>query len=101
MGGPAAPPAAAPAALNDPDFDEARRLQRRATRALAAKRHRPAVDEYSAALFLVPDDPVLTPQLHVGRAHNLDGQERYASAWNDALMALRTQVRRAREAEGG
>ena len=53
--------------------------------------HSPAVGEYSAALFLVPDDPVLTPQLHVGRAHNLDGQERHASAWNDALMALRTQ----------
>ena len=48
-----------------------------------------------------PRAPPPRPQLHVGRAHNLDGQERHASAWNDALMALRTQVRRAREAEGG
>ena len=38
-----------------------------------------------------------TPQLHVGRAHALNGQERHASAQNDALMALRQILRHARE----
>jgi tetratricopeptide (TPR) repeat protein len=51
------------------------------------------VDEFSAALFLVPDDPILTPQLHVGRAHALNGQERFESANNDALMALKHILR--------
>lgn len=77
----------------DPDFDEALRLQRRATHFLAHKQYRMSVDEFSAALFLVPDDPVLTPQLHVGRAHALNGQERFESAKNDALMALRHILR--------
>jgi hypothetical protein len=56
-----------------------------------------AVDDFSAALFLVPDDPVLTPQLHVGRAHALNGQERFESAKNDALMALRHILRNGEE----
>mmetsp|Transcript_5012 Transcript_5012/g.11063 ORF Transcript_5012/g.11063 Transcript_5012/m.11063 type:complete len:681 (+) Transcript_5012:117-2159(+) len=77
----------------DPDFDEALRLQRRATHFLAHKQYRLSVDEFSAALFLVPDDPVLTPQLHVGRAHALNGQERFESAKNDALMALKHILR--------
>mmetsp|Transcript_36429 Transcript_36429/g.76745 ORF Transcript_36429/g.76745 Transcript_36429/m.76745 type:complete len:633 (+) Transcript_36429:676-2574(+) len=77
----------------DPDFDEALRLQRRATHFLTHKQYRIAVDEFSAALFLVPDDPILTPQLHVGRAHALNGQERFESAKNDALMALKHILR--------
>mmetsp|Transcript_31649 Transcript_31649/g.67035 ORF Transcript_31649/g.67035 Transcript_31649/m.67035 type:complete len:751 (+) Transcript_31649:122-2374(+) len=77
----------------DPDFDEALRLQRRATHFLCHKQYRHAVDDFSAALFLVPDDPVLTPQLHVGRAHALNGQERFESAKNDALMALKHILR--------
>ncbi|KAL7549217.1 hypothetical protein ACHAWF_012490 [Thalassiosira exigua] len=77
----------------DPDFDEALRLQRRATHFLQHKQYRIAVDEFSAALFLVPDDPVLSPQLHVGRAHALNGQERFESATNDALMALKHILR--------
>ena len=78
---------------SDPDFDEALRLQRRATHFLTHKQYRIAVDEFSSALFLVPDDPVLTPQLHVGRAHALNGQERFESAKNDALMALKHILR--------
>ena len=81
----------------DPDFDEALRLQRRATQYLSYKKYRKAVDDFSAALFLVPDDPILTPQLHVGRAHALNGQERYESAKNDALMALRHILRNGEE----
>lgn len=77
----------------DPDFDEALRLQRRATHFLTHKQYRIAVDEFSAALFLVPDDPILTPQLHVGRAHALNGQERFESAKNDAIMALKHILR--------
>ena len=81
----------------DPDFDEALLLQRRATQYLTHKKYRKAVDDFSAALFLVPDDPILTPQLHVGRAHALNGQERFESAKNDALMALRHIVRNGEE----
>lgn len=77
----------------DPDFDEALRLQRRATHFLSQKQYRVAVDEFSSALFLVPDDPILTPQLHVGRAHALNGQERFESGKNDALMALKHILR--------
>ena len=77
----------------DPDFDEALRLQRRATHFLSHKQYRIAVDEFSSALFLVPDDPILTPQLHVGRAHALNGQERFESAKNDALLALKHILR--------
>ena len=77
----------------DPDFDEALQLQRRATHFLTHKQYRIAVDEFSAALFLVPDDPILTPQLHVGRAHALNGQERFESAQTDALMALKHILR--------
>lgn len=77
----------------DPDFEEALRLQRRATHFLTNKKYIIAVDEFSAALFLVPDDPILTPQLHVGRAHALNGQERFESAKIDALMALKHILR--------
>ena len=77
----------------DPDFDEALKLQRRATHFLSQKQYRIAVDEFSAALFLVPDDPVLSPQLHIGRAHALNGQERFESAKNDALLALKHILR--------
>lgn len=77
----------------DPDFDEALRLQCRATHFLNSRKFNTAVDEFSAALFLVPDDPILTPQLHVGRAYALNGQERFESAKNDALMALKHIIR--------
>ncbi|KAL3767706.1 hypothetical protein ACHAW5_001802 [Stephanodiscus triporus] len=39
------------------------------------------------------NDPILTPQLHVGRAHALNGQERFESAKIDALMALKHILR--------
>ena len=81
----------------DPDFEEALRLQKRATLFLAHKQYRQAVDDFSAALFLVPDDPILTPQLHVGRAHALNGQKRFDSAKNDALMALRQILKHGEE----
>ena len=77
----------------DPDFDEALRLQCRATHFLNSRKFNTAVDEFSAALFLVPDDSFLTPQLHVGRAYALNGQERFESAKNDALMALKHILR--------
>jgi hypothetical protein len=72
----------------DPDFDEALRLQRKANRFLANKQYRHAVDEFSAALFLVPDDDNLSPQLYIGRAHALNGARRHTSALNDARQAL-------------
>ncbi len=73
---------------DDPDFDEALRLQESAALNLAHKQYRKAVEEFSAALFLVPDDDNLTPQLYVGRAHSLNGLERHEGALNDAMMAL-------------
>jgi tetratricopeptide (TPR) repeat protein len=72
----------------DPDFDEALRLQEGAAIKLLNKKYREAVEEFSAALFLVPDDDNLTPQLYVGRANSLNGLERHEGALNDAMMAL-------------
>ena len=72
----------------DPDFDEALRLQESAAIKLLNKRYREAVEEFSAALFLVPDDDNLTPHLYVGRANSLNGLERHEGALNDAMMAL-------------
>jgi tetratricopeptide (TPR) repeat protein len=74
---------------DDPDFDEAVRIQQRANRFLAAKRYKQAIEEYSAALFLVPDDPFLSPELHLGRAHALNGSRRHESARNDSLLAVK------------
>ena len=73
---------------DDPDFDEALKLQERATLKLVHKQYRLAVEEFSAALFLVPDDDNLTPHLYVGRAHALNGLQRHDGAMNDAMMAL-------------
>lgn len=72
----------------DPDFDEALRLQEFAVINLHQKNYRKAAEEFSAALFLVPDDDNLTPQLYVGRAHALNGLQRHEGALNDAMMAL-------------
>lgn len=73
---------------NDPDFNEALFLQKSATDHLLNRHYRLSVEEFSAALFLVPDDDNLTPLLFVGRAHALNGQGRHVSAQNDAVMAL-------------
>jgi len=73
----------------DPDFDEALRIQERANRYLANKSYKYAVEEYTAALFLVPDDYNLSPDLHLGRAHALNGSRRHESAKIDATLALR------------
>ena len=74
---------------HDPDYDEAVALQQRATSYLSHKQYRAAVEEFSAALFLVPDDAVFSPQLHIGRAHALNGLKRHESATNDARMAIK------------
>jgi tetratricopeptide (TPR) repeat protein len=73
----------------DPDFDEALNIQKRANMFLANKQYKEAIEEYTAALFLVPDDYNLSPQLHLGRAHALNGSRRHASARNDALLAIK------------
>ena len=73
----------------DPDFDEALRLHEMATASLASKNYKDAVEAYSAALFLVPDDGILSPQLHIGRCHALNGLKRHTSAANDARLAIR------------
>jgi tetratricopeptide (TPR) repeat protein len=73
----------------DPDFDEALNIQKGANRFLANKQYKEAIEEYTAALFLVPDDPNLSPQLHLGRAHALNGSRRHASARNDAQLAIK------------
>lgn len=72
----------------DPDFDEALKLQEKAAVDLAAKRYKMAVEQYSAALFLVPDDTFLSAQLHIGRAHALNGLLRHEQAINDSKMAV-------------
>lgn len=75
----------------DPDFEEALKIQQRANRYLANKQYKYAIEEYTAALFLVPDDPQLSPDLHLGRAHALNGSRRHESARNDAQLAIRLQ----------
>lgn len=74
---------------DDPDFDEALRIQERANRYLANKNYKFAIEEYTAALFLVPDDENLSPELHLGRAHALNGSRRHESAKIDAKLAIR------------
>lgn len=74
---------------DDPDFEEALRIQERANRYLASKNYRHAIEEYTAALFLVPDDYNLSPDLHLGRAHALNGSRRHESAKIDANLALK------------
>jgi tetratricopeptide (TPR) repeat protein len=74
---------------DDPDFEEALRIQERGNRYLANKQYRYAIEEYTAALFLVPDDYNLSPDLHLGRAHALNGSRRHESAKIDATLALR------------
>ncbi len=74
--------------IDDPDFDEALRLHELATMKLVKKEYKSAVEELSAALFLVPDDTNLTPQLYIGRAHALNGLQRHEGALNDSMMAL-------------
>jgi len=72
----------------DPDFDEALKIQQSASKHLLDRHYKLAVEEFSAALFLVPDDDNLTPSLFVGRSYALNGQGRHVSAQNDAMMAL-------------
>eukprot|EP00934_Nitzschia_sp_Nitz4_P009330 Nitzschia sp. Nitz4//scaffold156_size52432//26049//30881//NITZ4_006827-RA/size52432-snap-gene-0.13-mRNA-1//-1//CDS//3329537415//9320//frame0 len=74
---------------SDPDFDEALRIQERANRYLANKNYKYAIEEYTAALFLVPDDYNLSPDLHLGRAHALNGSRRHDSAKIDAELAIK------------
>jgi tetratricopeptide (TPR) repeat protein len=76
---------------DDPDFEEALRIQQFANKMLQSKRYKEAIEEYSAALFLVPDDPYLSPELHLGRAHALNGARRHESARNDAQLAIKMQ----------
>lgn len=78
-------------ATEDPDFAEALRIQQRANAYLANKEYKAAIEEYTAALFLVPDDPILSPDLHLGRAHALNGSRRHERAKNDAVLAIKLQ----------
>eukprot|EP00542_Grammatophora_oceanica_P013340 CAMPEP_0194041576 /NCGR_PEP_ID=MMETSP0009_2-20130614/13467_1 /TAXON_ID=210454 /ORGANISM="Grammatophora oceanica, Strain CCMP 410" /LENGTH=637 /DNA_ID=CAMNT_0038685133 /DNA_START=203 /DNA_END=2116 /DNA_ORIENTATION=+ len=73
----------------DPDFEEALRIQQRAHHYLMTKQYRKAIEEFTAALFLVPDDPNLSPELHLGRAHALNGSRRHESARIDAQLAVK------------
>ena len=74
---------------DDPDFDEALRIQERANKYLSSKNYKFAIEEYTAALFLVPDDENLSPDLHLGRAHALNGSRRHESAKIDADLAIK------------
>lgn len=76
---------------DDPDLEEAVRIQQRGNQYLTQKDYKAAIEEYSAALFLVPDDPFLSPELHLGRAHALNGSRRHESARHDAQMAIKIQ----------
>jgi tetratricopeptide (TPR) repeat protein len=60
-----------------------------ATKFLVKKEYRAAIEEYVSALFLVPVDPNLSPDLHLGRAHALNGSRPHESARNDALLAIK------------
>lgn len=77
------------AIAEDHEFEEAIRIQQRANKFLVQKQYRAAIEEYTAALFLVPDDPNLSPDLHLGRAHALNGSRRHESARNDAVLAIK------------
>lgn len=83
--------AATTSSVDDPDLEEALRIQHRANLYLANKEYTAAIEEYTAALFLVPDDPILSPNLHLGRAHALNGSRRHERAKTDALLAIRLQ----------
>ena len=83
------PPGISDLDIDDPDFEEALKIQQRANRYLANKQYKYAIEEYTAALFLVPDDPQLSPDLHLGRAHALNGSRRHESARNDAQLAIK------------
>lgn len=74
---------------DDPEFEEALRIQKRANRFLSRKQYKEAIQEYTAALFLVPGEPNLSPELHLGRAHALNGSRRHESARIDAQLAIR------------
>jgi tetratricopeptide (TPR) repeat protein/ankyrin repeat protein len=76
----------------DPDFDEALRIQQQANQFLTKKQYKAAMEEYTAALFLVPDDINLSSELHLGRAHALNGSRRHERARNDAIMALKLKI---------
>jgi len=80
---------------DDPDFKQALFLQQRANTFLSKKEYKKAIEEYTAALFLIPDDPQLSPDLHLGRAHALNGCRRHESARNDARLALKLSPRHA------
>lgn len=74
---------------DDPDFEQALRIQQRANYYLTKKQYKSAIEEYTAALFLVPDDIHLSPDLHLGRAHALNGSRRHESARNDCFLAIK------------
>jgi hypothetical protein len=59
---------------------------------LGKKNYKAAIEEYTAALFLVPDDVNLSPDLHLGRAHALNGGRRHERAVNDAKLAIKLQA---------
>ena len=80
-----------PLSNDDPDFEEALRIQQRANHYLANKDYKAAIEEYTAALFLVPNDALLSADLHLGRAHALNGSRRHERAKNDAVLAIKLQ----------
>lgn len=72
----------------DPDEIEAKRLYDRGNQFLQMKEYRYAIDEYSAALFLCPDHPLLSFQLYVARANAQNHDSRHDAAASDARMAI-------------
>jgi len=52
------------------------------------KEFRYAIDEFSAALFLCPNHPILTFQICVGRVNAHNHSKRYEAAANDARLAI-------------
>jgi len=73
---------------DDPDFVKALTLLEHATDMMSHRQYNTAVEELSAALFLVPDDDNLTPQLYINRANALNGLKRHEGAQKDAMMAI-------------
>jgi len=58
---------------------------------LDRKQFRASVEDFSVALYLVPDDDQLLPQLYLGRLEALLGRGRYNGTKQDTLSALKFQ----------
>ena len=74
--------------IRGPDRDEASRLFLRGNHFNERREFQKAIDEYSAALFLCPDDPDISYHLYLGRALAHNQLEMHDAASSDARLAI-------------